>query len=473
MKKVILVLVLLIAVAVLALPPVLGGMTQSTFEEQIAKFDENPVFALTVSSYERGWLTSTAEVAISLDEAYVSRMTANAPVEDDFGAMIASESISVGVDISHGPVTFTDGMYFGLSKIHASLDGSDANIAMITDELGIDYLAELDGRVSYTGTFSFTSNIPAIDYIDENGQIRFSGLTLDGVNRGSELSIDALTELLSIDVGGVTTNFENIGFTSRSTPVNSLLWVGDFDGWVESMSFFNQLDPNASMSMSGIGISAAAELDDTGELFDAHITYAVDTMSVPAEEIEVTDSEITVRFGNLSVESVTDYYETMLSIDLEDPTMAAKVLPGIALEILRRNPTFALDPVAFTLNGDSMLASLSIRTINGDQSIDFSNPMMMLGMFEASASITAAKSLVEQLAAQAAAEQMSGLDDGSLPPGQDVESMAQAQVDLLIATFLGQGYIEDDGENYTSEIEYANGEVRVNGMPLPLGALMM
>lgn len=477
MKKPILVVVVLIALAALGLPLLLGGMTQSNFETHIAELDENPAVAMRIADYSRGWFSSRAQVEVSLDESYVDLLSAqdaaDDPADAEFADMLSGQHIGIAVDIWHGPVIFANGLYFGLSRLHARLDDSDPLIATVTQEFGMPYLAELHGRVSYGGTFSFESNVPPIEYIDESGQISFTGLNVDGSLRGANLLVDAASDRLMIDVAGSAATFENMRANTASMRINDVLWIGDFDAAVEQVALVDTLTGAGSVSIAGIRFDGETRLDDTGELMEARVTYAVDSVSAPREELELADAELTIALGNLSVAAVTRYYEMMLEADMQNPAAAMMALPEILDELIAHDPAIAFDPLRFTLNGESLEASLSLRTVGGAQAgFDLMNPMMLLGMLEASAELTAAKPLVEQLATQATMAQLATLEESQLPSDQDVESMAEAQTQFMIATFLGQGYLLDDGENYTTEIEYANGEVRVNGTPLPLGALL-
>ncbi|MGD2166733.1 MAG: YdgA family protein [Gammaproteobacteria bacterium] len=470
MKKVIIVLLVLIAVTAIGLPPVIGGMTESSVRAHIAQMDENPMFAMQVSDYERGWFSSQAQVRIAFDERYLELAAADA---GDIAAG-ADQGITVPVRIAHGPVVVTDGLYFGMSRIYAVLGDSDPLVAMATQELGLDHLAELSGQVSYFGTFDFTGSMPPIEYIGETGQISFSGLHLDGTARGPDLQLDGRMEDLAMDAAGTAVTIENLDVASDSTRINQLLWAGEFDGGIESMTIVDTLaGADGAIELTGLQLDGRVDLDDTGELFDASASYTAESVRLPGEDMLLSDAELGIGITNLSVEALTEYYETAMDIDPRNPAPAAILLPGIGARLLAANPAVSIDPIRFTLDGSSLNAAISLRTVNGDQSdIDLSNPMMLLGMFEASARIAASKPLFEMLAGQAAAAQLGAVDPAQLPPNQDIESLAAGQASVMIISLLGQGYLVDDGENYSTEIEYANGEVLINGMPLPLGALL-
>lgn len=478
MKKVILVVILLVAVAAIGLPPVIGGMTESTVRSRIEQMDDNPMFAMRVGDYERGWFTSRTQVEIGLDERYFEMIMAGAADIDadpaELAATMREQSITVPVDLAHGPIILMDGLHFGLSRLHAVLDDRDDLAALVTQELGLDYVAELHGQVSYFGTFSFTSNVPPIEYIDESSQLSFAGLNLDGTARGQDLQLEGGMDSLTIDTDGTAITIQNFHVASDSSRINQILWEGEFDSGIESLAIVDTLaGADGAIELTGLRASGGADVDASGELLEATVTYAAEAVRLPADDMQLADAELTIDFENFSVEALTDYYEAALSMDPQNPGASAMAMQATVGRLLEHNPAISFDPIRFTLDDESLTAALSLRTVNGDQgNFDLMNPIMLLGMFEASASLNASKPLFEDLAGRAAAAQFGSVDPAQMPPGQDVESMAEAQAQLMIATFLGQGYIVDDGENYSTEIEYANGEIRINGMPLPLGALL-
>ena len=54
----------------------------------------------------------------------------------------------------------------------------------------------------------------------------------------------------------------------------------------------------------------------------------------------------------------------------------------------------------------------------------------------------------------------------------ELEDMAKAQAPMMLAAMVAQGYIRDEGANYSVSASFDNGALTVNGNPIPLGALM-
>lgn len=474
MKKTIIIIVVLAVAAAIGLPPVVGSRAETTLRAQIEQMDENPMFAMRVAEYERGWFSSQANVEIAFDERYAELLSAGNDTAAAELPQSLSQSISVPVNLAHGPIAMLDGPYLGWLRMRAVLDDRDAVIAEATEELGLDYLAELQGRVSFLGTFSFDGHVPPVEYLDESGQLSFSGITAEGMLRNANLIAQGEMESLLMDSAGTAVTVENISINTDSTRINHLLWSGDFAADIENLTIVDTLaGAGGATEINGLSMTGGAALDDSGELMKMDATYAADRILLPAGDGEVTDAQLSMTLENISVEGLTDYYEISLALDPQDPMAMTNALGDVAARILQRNPALTLDPIRFSLDGESLSAAINLNTVNADQDdLDLTNPFVMLGLFEATVDLTAAKALVHRLAGQAAATQMRSVDPANIPPGQDIESMATANAEVMIIGLLGQGFIADDGDNYATTINYSNGELLINGMPLPLGAFL-
>ena len=56
---------------------------------------------------------------------------------------------------------------------------------------------------------------------------------------------------------------------------------------------------------------------------------------------------------------------------------------------------------------------------------------------------------------------------GVLAP-DELEAMAEAQVETTLGMLVAQGLLEDDGESYRITLEFENGTLSLNGTPLPV-----
>ena len=108
--------------------------------------------------------------------------------------------------------------------------------------------------------------MPPVEYVDEQGQLSFSGLNLDGVTRGSNLQLDGEMENLVIDSGGTAVTVDSLYLVSDSNRINQVLWEGEFDSGIESLNIVDTLAGAAgAMEFTDLRAFGSTELDPPGE----------------------------------------------------------------------------------------------------------------------------------------------------------------------------------------------------------------
>ncbi len=169
------------------------------------------------------------------------------------------------------------------------------------------------------------------------------------------------------------------------------------------------------------------------------------------------------------------YYDVVLFDPLaNDDAVIEEAVAGLIMQALQNSPTLSIDPFRFEYFGEPFESTLELR-VDADQvqGMDTTNLLALSTAFELTAELSASKTLADRVAADIIEMQLTAAQMGQqLPPGQDIETMAQAQAQLILATLLGQGIIVSEGDNYTTMIEYAGGELTVNGDPAPLGLFL-
>jgi uncharacterized protein YdgA (DUF945 family) len=475
MKKVVVGLVVVVVIVLLGLPPLLGVMTESRFRNSLETMDENPVFDVSVESFDRGWFSSVARIAVGIDPEYARSLSAldGANANSLAAAAVADSTATFVVDIDHGPIVLRNGFYIGLSRFVARINEDSAVVNEIRTRFAMPYLVEIRGRIGLTGQFGFDADVPPIDFADENGQVYFSGLVSEGTySRGNLVSSGHVDEI-SFDLQNGAGRIEGVSFQGDNEQINSYLWTGPFEMLVEGVIVSNPLLGTEPMfELSNLRLTGDTSLDPTGELVNAKIVYAADSV-VAGPNFALNDPELSLNVRNVSIAALDDYYSMMLSLDPDDPQAALNAMQTIGTEFLRHDPSFAVSPLHFEYNGEPLTANIEVRTVGGAQAqLDFSNPMMLLSLFEVSANASVSKALALQLTAMIVSNQLTAAFQGQeLPPDQDMAQMATQQAEVMLATFAGQGLIVEVGDNYTTNIEYANSQITVNGAPLPLGML--
>ncbi len=162
MKKVAIFAVAAVALVLLALPPVLGMLTESQVRARIAALDASGVLKASVRSYERGWFRSRARISLALAPQTIARL-------DELGAALGLPPLSADLDrrvpialeIAHGPLALLDGVVLRLVEDRRSARfASRATWPRSSEGLGVPYLFEFRGRTSFTGGVSFDASLP-------------------------------------------------------------------------------------------------------------------------------------------------------------------------------------------------------------------------------------------------------------------------------------------------------------------------
>ena len=154
MNKVAIAAAALLAIVLLALPAVVGSITEANVRDRVAAIDASAGTAAELTSYERGWFRSTARIVLRAEYAdYLA--AAGGPDLGLFG------ELPVVVELAHGPVAALDGVYFGWSKVVARADIEAPGVGELTESLGVPYVFEFRGRTPYLGGLDFDADAPA------------------------------------------------------------------------------------------------------------------------------------------------------------------------------------------------------------------------------------------------------------------------------------------------------------------------
>jgi hypothetical protein len=163
MNKLVVTAAVLLALLLLAVPRVLGSITEARVRERVAAIDAGGLLSAEVTSFDRGWFGSTAKIELGFAPQYLSQMAA-------LGAAPGDSRATIAVDFAHGPVAVLEGVHLGWSKMVARLDPEMPGVTELQEQLGVPYLFEFRGRTSFAGELAFDADVPPIDLPIEAAQ---------------------------------------------------------------------------------------------------------------------------------------------------------------------------------------------------------------------------------------------------------------------------------------------------------------
>ena len=462
MNKVAIAAAALLVVALLALPGLVGSITEANVRERVETLDASAGAAAELTSYERGWFRSTARISLGAENA--DQLAAAAGT--DPGVL---GGLPIVVELAHGPVAVLDGVYFGWSKVVARPDAEVQDIAELTQTLGVPYLFEFRGRTPYLGGLTFDADSPPFMLPGEELVVTFSGGTAAGKFAGQRLEADA--QVGSLEMTSPTMAFALRGFqASADNELRSdYVMPGEASFSIASLSAAPSQGAAPIFETSNLRMSSDVDVDAAGELLEMRVNYDVD--SVRIAENEMTAGSLGMTVQDLDVAAL-EAYGTLVSeagAGADPAALTASLGPHLE-RALRRGPSMTLDPIRFRYDGEPFEGRVEVTTnpsrLPAAGTLSLDNPLLMLSVVNAKADLRLSKTLAGQLAALGARMQLG--NDPTIPPEQ-LEYMAQAQSGLMLTMLVGQGVLIEEGDGYRTAFDYTDGSMTLNGNPLPFG----
>jgi uncharacterized protein YdgA (DUF945 family) len=465
MKKVAIYAVAAVALLLLALPPMLGMLTESQVRARVAALDASGVLKVSLRTYERGWFRSRARMSLALAPQTIARL-------DELGAALGLPPLSADLDrrvpisleIAHGPLAVLDGVYFGWSKIVARPDDGARNVAALERNLGVPYLFEFRGRTGFAGGVSFDASVPPVDLEAAGVHIAFSGAGVDGGFVGQRLVSDSRLDGFTLTSPPGALTIRNVRAATDLELGSSGTGPGDARLSVEQLSIVDAARGDEPvLDAANVRIASKVGLDPRAALLDLHATY--DSDSVQLYGTRVAEASVGVALAKIDVAALETYLK-LAQTDGGGNDPAAEV--GRALtRALAAGPSFVLDPLRLRIDGEPFTARVEIAAnpaaLPATGSVEPDNWLALLPALRTKADVDVSKKLARDIAVRAA--EMRFADDG-MPPDQR-RLLADMQAGLMLVTLVSQGMLVDAGDTYHAELSLADGAVTLNGGPLP------
>jgi uncharacterized protein YdgA (DUF945 family) len=470
MKKILLIVLVLIVVAVLGLPLLTGMMTQARIEERVAALNNNPAFLVEVASYDRGWLAATSRIELGLNPQYAAQYGGGIPV----GAML-EQRIPFLVEVKHGPVIFDDGVQIALSSVVATFDPESPLSVLARDQLGMPYVFQLRGHGPITGGFVFEAEIPPVDYGDGANDLSFSGLRVDGTLRGDHVTSRGNIDSFDLTSELATAVVEQVTFAMDSEYQVGSFGVGNGELGVARVVVTSPLAGTEPLfTAQRLRVGGESAIDDNGRM-RIGINYGAESVAA-GTSFSLADAELGIAVADLDAEAVQDYYETIQLVMGQQPAASPDEITAALVPVFDRlvegGPNLTVDPIRFVMNGEPFFAKILVdvdpAALPPAETRDYQDPTLWIAAATVAAEAQVSKVLAQDLAQQAMRMQLAGSGDPSLTE-EDIAAQAEAQVGLMLVQLTGMGMLQDSGDSYTTSARFASGTLTVNGTPIPLG----
>jgi len=452
----------LLLIVLLALPGIVGSITEANVRDRVAAIDASGSADAELTSFDKGWFRSTAHILLR---------------PENFGQLAAATGTQLGavgelpiaVEFAHGPVAVLDGVYFGWSTFVARPDLEAPGVAELTQSLGVPYLFQFRGRTPFSGGLRFDADAPPFTLPVDEALLSFSGGTLAGKFAGQRLVADA--QIGSLDLTSPTGTFAVRGvLASADNQLRSeYVMPGEASFSISSISVSPAQSTTPMFETANLRMSSDVDIDAAGELLEMRVKYDVD--SVRIQDNELTAGSLGLTILKLDAAAVEAYgaIASDAAAGLDPQAIAASLGPHLE-RALRAGPSLTLDPVRFRYDGEPFEGRVEVTTnparLPPAGTLTLDNPLLMLSVVNTKADVRMSKTLAGQLATLGARMQLSY--DPTIPPEQ-LDYMAEAQSGLMLTMLVGQGVLIEEGDGYRTSVDYTDGSLTLNGNPLPFG----
>ncbi len=458
--------ILAAVLALLALPALLGAVTERQVRMRIESMQEGSLTA-TLLSYERGWFSSRAKIELKLSPRYLAQLQALDPAAPKGAA--PDQSATLLVDFAHGPIVIGNGLFFGLSETVARLDPE--TVGELERRVGVPYFFRFRGRTSLLGNIAFDAQMPPVHLVLDDTELDFSGAVLAGTLRARHL-------VSSLEVGSITfqTPAGALGLRNLTAGVDAeirsrYVMPGTLELTLEHAMIADTATAEPLFEVSNLKARSDSMLDPSSTQLEIGMSYSLDSLT--AEGMLLTEADLGIAAHKLDVEAMERYFDGAARLAAAgQSTDRAEVLAALSPVIARglaAGPSLVLDPVHFRFNDEPFDARLELAAdstaLPPVGAVDLEDPSLWLSVLRSAATIEMSKALARQLAVLVVQLQLAS--SGDLPPEQ-WRPLAEAQAGLVLATLTSQGLLQTAGDSYRTDLDVADGLLTVNGRPMPL-----
>lgn len=437
-KKSIIALLVLLAVAVLVSPAIVGRIAEKSLDENLSwAASKSGKVTVTSEAFTRGWFSSTGRHRVELREGELL-----GAVQALGGPAIADELpvLIINTHLDHGLIPLAS-----MSRERGSLAPElGSAVSTLQIELGDDEAIDLPGTIysdiSLGGDLRSSYVLEPGSRVTDDTTVTWSAtkLRFDTNPKTGEAAFDGTIGPLTITNDNEKLTLGGLSFTGQQQPTQYGIAIGDItlalDGLAIDAGFGN------SGGLKSLSLDASSELDD--DTIDGRMTMDVALEALP----KIGDMSYHVNLDIIAAdaEALGGLQESLQGAGANTDPMALYAIleddlkklfaAGFALNFKQLNVTLPQGTVTSTM----------LLTFGEEDPATFAWPSLLLST-EASINLSVPAPLVDML--------------------------TQANPQLGMA--IGAGYLVKQGDAYEMKAALKKGLLTINGapIPIPLGAV--
>jgi len=442
MKRVILIVGALLAVALVVGPLVIGNVGRDNIEKQLAYVtDANPAITVVTESHEAGWFTGSSKHRIVLTDAGAVAGLEALLGDGRFGDQPA---LVVSSRLDNGPVAFSS-----LGREGGSLAPAlNRSISTIELDLGNGETIALPGRVLSSVGFDGTNRGQVLvesgsyEFPDDNATMNWDGadISTEMSSGGRRIAAGGMIKPFSLSSpdGSVSVSAIEIETEQNKTRYDGI-WVGNLAYAMESIEIGNT--PAGNLSMQGLNVKANSDIDDN--YISGSGKFSIADIDGPGFADIAVDMSVNIKdWDAASLQELTRIMREMQ--DAADPAAQQQYLPEVLAsvqQLANGGAQMTFDKIHVAIPQGEVNGTIDLRFDKSSDAAQEFSPAALLQALHGDLLLEVPEELLND--AMAAQE------------GNPMFGMALA-------------YLEKDGDIYRLKASYENGLLSVNGMPLPV-----
>ncbi len=458
-------------------PYFLGNIAKDNIEKQADLISSTPGYSLKIRKYDQGWFTSHAVIAYGFDQHTIKVLKKSAKEDIDKNIInILKDGFVFDLEIAHGPVTFQNGVNLALLTMVGQLANTESQSGKTLD---------LFSSVSYGGATEININSPSlkIDYSDMIGQkmiVGYDNITMNASLNAAldEYDLHFAMDQLTLNMEGVAVILEQMGLNANGQKINDYLWLGKGRTTVKKFNLNATKDKKLALSFDDFNSDYNFRKESDTAL-TMNLNANINEMAI--SDIILKSFQFDMDVNHLNIEATTDYVKSIQEIyqNTDGKTLDPKefeektknISTRVGEKVLKDSPELIINSYAFSMEDGSFNSDGKI-TFDGDglENIQqLSDPVTLNKRLAVVANVNFNKSLAKAMTGIAIKKQLAagGVDISSMPAEQ-LDQMIEVQTTTALQGFVNNGYIKQDGENYTTNFEMQNGQRLINGKTLAI-----
>lgn len=470
MKKILLVIVLLVAV-VGGMPLGFGFWADYQMNRMLEQMSESGDLDYTVIKSRRGWFSSSSDIVLEISgdmgDAY-QKYQRRAEVTD-----IKPLSVKLRNTIYHGPVNFAGFAQDGVSLLPTLATITTRIVSIGGEEVGEEGQADrvpysIITRIGFSGAATTRIDVPPLHKMVDNAQT-----TVDWQGMVGEVSYNPANRRMVADIkaAGMSVDNPEGRFETRDwnisadmTEVVKDIAVGDATFEVASVAFVNRRQEGKDFHLQGLKISTSTDADE--KILNSRVDFAL--QQVQGDGQQFGPGQFSMQLRKLDIDALASINRQVKELQKQGipqeqmGMMMGATMISVLPQILKQQPELEISEFSLMTDKGAISGKGKIAIEASDEAV-FSNPMLIRDAVVADIRVQIPESVLRAINVMQAKRELTaqGLDFS----GEQIDSMARNRAGKKIEGLVAGHILERSGELYIFAASMSNGQVTVNGRP--------